>query len=59
VLYGQGDTHADKCLAILRERNFTDPVVIELTNLNNGLQEIEVAKQAIAFARKEMVRKCL
>lgn len=59
VLYGQGDTHADKCLAILRERNFTDPVVIELTNLHTGLQEIEVAKQAIAFARKQMVRKCL
>lgn len=56
VYYGQGDTYADKCLEILRERNFTDPVVIELSNLNTGLAEIEVAKQAIAFARKEMAR---
>jgi hypothetical protein len=30
--------------------------VIELSNLNTGLAEIEVAKQAIAFARKEMAR---
>jgi len=56
VYYGQGDTYADKCLAILRERNFADPVVIELSNLNTGLAEIEVAKQAIAFARDEMAR---
>jgi sugar phosphate isomerase/epimerase len=54
VYYGQGDTYADKCLEILRERNFTDPVVIELSNLNTGLSEIEVAKQAIAFTRREM-----
>lgn len=51
VYYGQGDTHADQCLAILRERNFTDPIVIELSNLNTGLEEIDVARQAIAFTR--------
>lgn len=54
VYYGQGDTHADECLAILRARNFSDPIVIELSNLNTGLDEIDVAKQAIAFARNEM-----
>ena len=54
VYYGQGDTHADKCLAILKERNFHDPVVIELSNLNTGLDEITVAKQAIAFTRAEL-----
>lgn len=57
VYYGQGDTYADKCLAILRERNFADPVVIELSNVNTGLEEITVAKQAIAFAREEMARR--
>lgn len=51
VYYGQGDTHADQCLAILKERKFADPVVIELSNLNTGLEEITVAEQAIAFAR--------
>lgn len=56
VYYGQGDTHADQCLAILRERNFADPVVIELSNLNTGLEEIDVAKQAIAFTRKELAK---
>ena len=54
VYYGQGDTHADLCLEILKNRNYQDPVVIELSNLNNGLTEIEVAKQAIAFAREKM-----
>lgn len=54
VYYGQGDTHADQCLAILKERKFSDPVVIELSNLNNGLEEIAVAKQAIAFTRAEI-----
>jgi sugar phosphate isomerase/epimerase len=54
VYYGQGDTHADKCLAILKERNYHDPVVIELSNLNTGLDEITVAKQAIAFTRAEL-----
>lgn len=54
VYYGQGDTHADQCLAILRERNFSDPIVIELSNLNTGLDEIEVAQQAIAFTRNEL-----
>ncbi len=53
VYYGQGDTRADKCLEILRERNFVDPIVIELSNLNTGLDEITVAKQAITFARAE------
>jgi sugar phosphate isomerase/epimerase len=57
VHYGQGDTHADKCLTILRERNFIDPVVIELTNLNTRLEEVEVAKQAINFARRELAKK--
>ena len=56
VYYGQGDTHADLCLQILKDRNYHDPVVIELSNLNNGLNEIEVAKQAIAFAREEIQR---
>lgn len=56
VYYGQGDTRADLCLQILRERKYQDPVVIELSNLNNGLNEIEVAKQAIAFAREEIQR---
>ena len=56
VYYGQGDTHADLCLQILKDRNYKDPVVIELSNLNNGLNEIEVAKQAIAFAREEIQR---
>lgn len=51
VPYGTGDTHADECLAILRERNFADPVVIELSNLHTGLEEIPVARQAIAFTR--------
>jgi len=54
VYYGQGDTHADKCLAILKERKYHDPVVIELSNLNTGLDEITVAKQAIAFTRAEL-----
>ena len=56
VYYGQGDTHADLCLQILKDRKYQDPVVIELSNLNNGLNEIEVAKQAIAFAREEIQR---
>lgn len=54
VYYGQGDTHADQCLAILKERKYSDPVVIELSNLNNGLEEVAVAKQAIAFTRAEL-----
>lgn len=54
VYYGQGDTHADICLEILRERKFNDPVVIELSNLNTGLDEISVAKQAIAFTRERI-----
>lgn len=52
VYYGTGDTHADACLAILRERNFDDPVVIELSNLHTGLEEIEVARQALFFTRE-------
>ena len=52
--YGEGDTHADKCLDILLERQFTDPVVIELSNLNTGLDEVAVAKQAIAFTRQRL-----
>lgn len=51
VHYGTGDTHADQCLAILRERNFHDPVVIELSNLNTGLEEIPVARQALWFVK--------
>lgn len=54
VFYGQGDTHADLCLAILREREFADPIVIELSNLNTGLDEMTVARQAIAFTRNEL-----
>lgn len=54
VYYGQGDTRADLCLAILKERRFSDPVVIELSNLNSGLDEVAVAKQAIAFTRNEI-----
>lgn len=52
--YGEGDTHADKCLDILLERQFTDPVVIELSNLNTGLDEVSVAKQAISFTRQRL-----
>ena len=52
--YGEGDTHADKCLDILLERKFTDPVVIELSNLNTGLDEVSVAKQAISFTRQRL-----
>lgn len=54
VYYGEGDTHADECLSILKERNYQDPVVIELSNLNTGLDEITVAQQAIAFTRAEL-----
>lgn len=57
VYYGQGDTHADQCLAILRERNFTDPIVIELSNLNTGLDEVTVARQAIDFTRSELQKR--
>jgi len=57
TFYGEGDSRADLCLDILRKRNYSDPVVIELSNLNTGLEEIKVAKQAIAFAREEMARK--
>ena len=51
VYYGEGDTRADICLEILRERGFTNPVVIEISNLSTGLEEIQVARQAIAFTR--------
>jgi sugar phosphate isomerase/epimerase len=51
VPYGTGDTHADGCLAVLRERDFANPVVIELSNLYTGLEEITVARQALAFTR--------
>ena len=57
VYYGEGDTHADKCLAILRERNFADPIVIELSNLNTGLDEVTVARQAISFTRSELQKR--
>lgn len=56
VFYGQGDTHADKSLEILQARNFTDPIVIELSNLHTGLDEITVAKQAIEFTRDHLSR---
>lgn len=54
VHYGTGDTHADQCLAILRNRKYCDPVVIELSNLYTGLDEIEVARQAISFTRDSL-----
>lgn len=51
--YGQEDTWADLCLKILKKRNFSDPVVIELPNLHTGLNEEEVAQQAISFTRAQ------
>ncbi len=47
VEYGTGDVGADKCLHILQERNYTFPVVIEISNVFTGLTELEIVKKAV------------
>ncbi len=52
VEYGTGDVRADRCLEILRERHYTSPVVIEISNVYTGLTEIDIARQAVSLIRR-------
>ena len=51
VKFGSGDVHVDKCMKILRSRNYAQPVVVELSNLFGNFEELEVARDAVQFLR--------
>jgi len=38
-------------MKILKKRNYTQPVVVELSNLFGNLQELEVARDAVHYLR--------
>jgi len=56
VEFGSGHADLAGCLAILRERGYDGPAVIELSNLHTGLEETTVARQAAGFVRHLMVQ---
>ena len=51
VKFGSGDVHVEECMKILKKRNYTQPVVVELSNLFGNLQELEVARDAVQYLR--------
>lgn len=51
VRFGSGDVHVDKCMEILKRRNYVQPVVVELSNLFGNLEELEIARDAVKFLR--------
>jgi sugar phosphate isomerase/epimerase len=54
VPFGTGKIDIGYQLNRLIERGFSGPIAIELSNLNSGLDEIEVAKAAITYLRKNL-----
>jgi len=50
--FGSGDVGLSGCLSVLKEKKFDSPVVVEISNLFTGLQECEVASQAIQYLVK-------
>lgn len=51
VRFGSGDVHVDKCMEILKRRNYVQPVVVELSNLFGNFEELEIARDAVKFLR--------
>lgn len=49
--FGSGDVHVDKCMEILKRRNYVQPVVVELSNLFGNFEELEIARDAVKFLR--------
>lgn len=54
VPFGTGKINIGYQLNRLIERGFIGPIAIELSNLNSGLDEIEVAKGAIDYLRRTL-----
>jgi sugar phosphate isomerase/epimerase len=54
VLYGTGDVNLGKCIQILKSKGFSDPIVVEISNVFTGLSEKQVAIQALDFLRNEL-----
>jgi len=47
--FGSGDVGLSECLNVLKEKGFTSPVVVEISNLFTGLNEREVTAQAVEY----------
>jgi len=52
VEWGTGDVGTKECLNYLRDKKFPSLLLVEISNLNHGLDEISVATRAIAFMEK-------
>jgi len=52
VKYGTGDVHPAPLINRLLERGLCAPVAIEMSNLDTGLNEIDVATDAIRYLRE-------
>lgn len=52
VRYGTGDVHPAPLINRLLERGLSAPVAIEMSNLDTGLTEIDIATDAISYLRE-------
>jgi sugar phosphate isomerase/epimerase len=52
--FGSGDVGLMNCMKVLKEKNFSSPVVAEISNLFTDLEVKEVAAQAIEFLKQEL-----
>jgi sugar phosphate isomerase/epimerase len=52
--FGSGDVGLSNCMKVLKEKNFSSPVVAEISNLFTDLDVKEVAAQAIEFLTREL-----
>lgn len=52
--YGTGDVNLGKCIQVLKSKDFSDPIVVEISNVFTGLNEKQVAIQALDFLRNEL-----
>ena len=42
------------CIQVLKSKGFSDPIVVEISNVFTGLNEKQVAIQALDFLRNEL-----
>ena len=52
--FGSGDVGLMNCMKVLKEKNFSSPVVAEISNLFTDLEVKEVAAQAVAYLAREL-----